>query len=158
MSRRVLFVCLGNICRSPTAAAVFRDLLAREAPELGIEVDSAGTHDYHGGSPPDPRAIAAAARRGIDMRMLRARAVRPDDFARFDLLLAMDEQNLRRLREMAPESSLRERVRLLLEFAPASNRREVPDPYYGGPAGFEDVLDLVEEAGRGLLAALRRHD
>jgi len=153
MTRRVLFVCLGNICRSPTAEAVFRNLLAREAPGLGVEADSAGTHGYHTGSEPDERSIAAAARRGIDMRGLRARTVSPDDFERFDLLLAMDEEIYRRLLQIAPPER-RDRVRRFLEFAPGLGRREVPDPYSGGPEGFEDVLDLVEAAARGLLAAL----
>jgi len=153
MTRRVLFVCLGNICRSPTAEAVFRNLLAREAPGLGVEADSAGTHGYHTGSEPDERSIAAAARRGIDMRGLRARTVSPGDFERFDLLLAMDEEIYRRLLQIAPPER-RDRVRRFLEFAPGLGRREVPDPYSGGPEGFEDVLDLVEAAARGLLAAL----
>lgn len=153
MTRRVLFVCLGNICRSPTAEAVFRDIAAREALDLAVEADSAGTHAYHLGSAPDARAIAAARRRGIDMRALRARAVESADFERFDLLLAMDEQNYRDLLSMAPPGR-RDRVRLFLDFAPGLERREVPDPYYGGPTGFEDVLDLVEAAARGLLAAL----
>ncbi len=153
MTRRVLFVCLGNICRSPTAEAVFRDLLRREAPHLPIEVDSAGTHDYHRGSAPDERAIAAAQRRGIDMHLLRARAVETADFERFDLVLAMDEQNYRQLQRLAP-ATRQHRVRLFLEYAPQLNRRDVPDPYYGDATGFENVLDLVEEAARGLLAAL----
>jgi protein-tyrosine phosphatase len=150
---RVLFVCLGNICRSPTAEAVFRDLLAREAPGLGVEADSAGTHGYHTGSEPDERSIAAAARRGIEMHGLRARTVSPGDFERFDLLLAMDLPVYRRLLRMAPPDR-RDRVRLFLDYAPGLGRREVPDPYSGGPEGFEDVLDLVEAAARGLLAAL----
>ena len=153
MTRRVLFVCMGNICRSPTAEAVFRDLQRREAAEFAIEADSAGTHAYHVGSAPDARTVAAARRRGIDMSMLRARVVEAVDFERFDLLLAMDEQNYRHLLRMAPPER-RDRVRLFLEFAPEQGRREVPDPYYGGPTGFEDVLDLAEEAARGLLAAL----
>lgn len=155
MKRRVLFVCLGNICRSPTAEAVFRELARREAAGLVIEVDSAGTHGYHVGEPPDERAIAAAARRGIDMRALRARVIEEADFERFDLVLAMDEQNLRRLQRLAPAEH-RHRVRLFLEFAPALGRRDVPDPYYGGATGFEQVLDLVEQASRGLLAVLRQ--
>lgn len=153
MTRRVLFVCLGNICRSPTAEAVFREILRREAPGLTIEVDSAGTHAFHAGSAPDERAIAAAARRGFDLAPLRARVVTVADFERFDLVLAMDEQNYRQLRRIAPEP-LRDRVRLFLEFAPHLQRRDVPDPYYGGATGFEEVLDLVEEAARGLLTAL----
>jgi protein-tyrosine phosphatase len=155
MTRRVLFVCLGNICRSPTAEAVFRDLLAREGAGLDVEVASAGTHAYHAGEPPDVRAIDAALRRGIDMSSLRARMVEAADFARFDFVLAMDEQNYRRLQRIAPAQH-RHRLRLFLEFAPQFGRRDVPDPYYGGPTGFEDVLDLVEEASRGLLAALRQ--
>lgn len=155
MTRRVLFVCLGNICRSPTAQAVFRELLRREAAGLAVEVDSAGTHGYHAGEPPDARAVAAAARRGIDMSDLRARMLVGADFERFDLVLAMDEQNLRRLHRLAPPE-YRQRVRLFLEFAPDLGRRDVPDPYYGGETGFEEVLDLVEAASRGLLAALRQ--
>lgn len=157
MMRRVLFVCLGNICRSPTAEAVFRAFLAREAPGLAVEVDSAGTHAFHAGSAPDERAIAAAARRGFDLSPLRARVVTMADFERFDLLLAMDEQNFRQLRRLAPPA-LRPRVRRLLDFAPHLQRRDVPDPYYGGATGFEEVLDLVEEAARGLLAALGARD
>ena len=154
---RVLFVCLGNICRSPTAEAVLRALAAREAPELALEVDSAGTAGYHVGEPPDPRTRAAAARRGYDLSALRARVVEPGDFERFDLILAMDRENLRVLQRRAPAAT-RERLRLLLEFAPqAATPEDVPDPYYGGPNGFEEVLDLVEQATRGLLAHLRHH-
>lgn len=154
MTHSVLFVCMGNICRSPTAEAVFRNLIQREAATgPAIEADSAGTHAYHIGSAPDARAVAAALRRGIDMSNLRARIVEAADFERFDLLLAMDEQICRDLQLMAPPE-FRDRVRLLLDFAPELARREVPDPYYGGETGFEEVLDLIEEAARGLLAAL----
>ncbi|HWZ62076.1 MAG TPA: low molecular weight protein-tyrosine-phosphatase [Steroidobacteraceae bacterium] len=152
---RILFVCLGNICRSPTAEGVLRVLAAREAPELVIEVDSAGTAGYHVGQPPDPRTRAAAARRGYDLGALRARIVEPEDFEHFDLILAMDHDNLEVLRRRAPHQA-RERLRLFLEFAPEGVAEEVPDPYYGGPNGFEEVLDLVESASRGLLAHLRR--
>jgi protein-tyrosine phosphatase len=151
---RVLFVCLGNICRSPTAEGVLRTLAAREVPELPLEVDSAGTAGYHAGEPPDPRMSAAAARRGYDLSALRARVVEPGDFERFDLILAMDEDNLRVLRRRAPAHA-HARLRLFLEFAPESGAAEVPDPYYGGAKGFEEVLDLVESAARGLLAHLR---
>ena len=153
VAQRVLFVCLGNICRSPTAEAVFRELIASEGGDLAIEIDSAGTHAYHSGAPPDARAIEAAGRRGIDMSRLRARVVEDADFERFDLLLAMDEQNLRDLRLRAPRAR-RDRLRLFLSYAPELGRRDLPDPYYGGPAGFEEVLDLVEAASRGLLRAL----
>jgi protein-tyrosine phosphatase len=150
---RVLFVCLGNICRSPTAEGVLRALAAREAPDLALEVDSAGTAAYHVGQPPDPRTRAAAARRGYDLSTLRARSIESADFERFDLILAMDRENLTVLRQRAPAHA-HERLRLLLEFAPDAPD-EVPDPYYGGPNGFEEVLDLVEAATRGLLAHLR---
>jgi protein-tyrosine phosphatase len=153
-SRRVLFVCMGNICRSPTAEGVFRKLLAERAPDLDVEIDSAGTHGFHDGAPPDPRACRAAERRGIDLKPLRARRVTERDFERFELVLAMDEQNLEFLLEVCP-AEYRPRVRLLLEFAPHLERREVPDPYYGGGTGFEHVLDLVEEAAAGLLEHLR---
>jgi protein-tyrosine phosphatase len=152
---KVLFVCLGNICRSPTAEGVVRVLAAREAPELALEVDSAGTAGYHVGEPPDARTRAAARRRGYDLERLRARVIEPADFERFDLLLAMDEDNLRVLRRRAPEQA-QARLRLFLEFAPAQDVREVPDPYYGGANGFEEVLDLVEAAARGLLTHLRQ--
>ncbi|MBM4218667.1 MAG: low molecular weight phosphotyrosine protein phosphatase [Gammaproteobacteria bacterium] len=151
---RVLFVCMGNICRSPTAEAVVREYARREAV-LTVEVDSAGTHGYHRGDPPDERSIIAARRRGYDLTALRARVVEVTDFERFDLVLAMDTAVLERLRALVP-SRHAARVKLFLEFAPALGRRDVPDPYYGGAAGFEEVLDLVEEGARGLLAALAR--
>jgi protein-tyrosine phosphatase len=151
---RVLFVCMGNICRSPTAEAVVREFAQREAG-IALEVDSAGTHGYHTGDAPDERSIAAARRRGFDLATLRARVVEAVDFERFDLVLAMDDAVLQRLRELAPRRHA-DRVRLFLEFAPGLGRRDVPDPYYGGEAGFEEVLDLVEEGARGLLAALAK--
>ena len=147
---RILFVCMGNICRSPSAEGVFRSLLAARAPQLSVEIDSAGTHDYHVGEPPDQRSIAAAHRRGIDLSTLRARTVRAADFDYYDLILAMDEENLRELRRRAP-THRHERIRLMMEFVPAATVRAVPDPYYGGSQGFEQVLDLLEEASEGLL-------
>ena len=152
---KILFVCLGNICRSPTAEAVFRAVAAREAPELAVEVDSAGTAGYHIGEAPDIRMRKAASRRGYEMSSLRARIVEPRDFEHFDLILAMDRENLTTLHTRAPAHT-RERVRLFLEFAPDATVTEVPDPYYGGPNGFEEVLDLVEAATRGLLQHLRQ--
>ena len=154
-SMKILFVCLGNICRSPTAEAVFRAIGAREARDLSVEVDSAGTAGYHIGAAPDERSQQAARRRGYDMSALRARLVAPEDFERFDLILAMDRQNLSVLRRRAPRER-GDRIRLFLEFAPDLGTTEVPDPYYGGPNGFEEVLDLVESAARALLAYLRR--
>src|ERR1700716_3514824 len=151
---KILFVCLGTICRSPTAEVVFREIAAREAPDLTLEIESAGTAAYHVRAPPDTRTRAAALRRGDDMWALRARMVEPQDFRRFDLILAMDRQNLDALQQRAPAAA-RARIRLLLEFAPDSDVTEVPDPYYGGANGFEEVLDLVEAAARGLLQHLR---
>jgi len=151
---KILFVCMGNICRSPTAEGVVRRLLAERAPDLRVQLDSAGTHAYHVGEPPDARAIAAAGRRSIDLSKLRARRVQPEDFERFDLILAMDRENLSRLRELQPGQSTAQ-LRLMLEFAPDSALEEVPDPYYGGVAGFEQVLDLLEDAAEGLLRELR---
>jgi protein-tyrosine phosphatase len=152
---RILFVCLGNICRSPTAEVVFRAVAQRDAPDLALETDSAGTAAYHVGELPDGRTRQAAARRGYDMSALRARVVEPDDFEHFDLILAMDRENLRTLEHSAPAQA-RGRLRLFLEFAPDAGVSEVPDPYYGGPNGFEDVLDLIEAASRGLVDHLRR--
>lgn len=149
---RVLFVCMGNICRSPTAEGVFAHLLNERSPDLEIEIDSAGTHAYHVGEPPDRRAVAAAARRGIDLSSQRARAIEDSDFEYFDLILAMDHDNREFLLRRCA-SARRDRIRLLLEFARnAGKMNEVPDPYYGGAVGFERVLDLVEDAAEGLLA------
>jgi protein-tyrosine phosphatase len=153
--RSVLFVCLGNICRSPTAEGVFRHLLGVEAPGLAVEVDSAGTADYHIGEPPDLRSQRAAARRGIDLSGLRARQVVPADFARFDRILAMDRGNLRDLEAMRPQNS-RARLQLFLEYAPDLRRPEVPDPYYRDASAFEEVLDLSAAASLGLLADLQK--
>jgi protein-tyrosine phosphatase len=151
---KVLFVCLGNICRSPTAEAVLRGMAAREAPELSLTVDSAGTADYHPGARPDPRAQVAGRKRSYDLSSLRARQVRAADFAAFDLILAMDRSNLQELMERAPVQA-RRKIQLFLDYAPEQPVREVPDPYYGGPHGFEEVLDLIEAAARGLLRRLR---
>lgn len=152
---RILFVCLGNICRSPTAEVVFRTVASREAPDIVLEIDSAGTAGYHVGELPDRRTRQAAARRGYDLSALRARVVEPRDFESFDLILAMDRENLRALERRAPPQA-HERLRLFLDFAPETGISEVPDPYYGGPNGFEDVLDLIEAASRGLIEHLRR--
>jgi protein-tyrosine phosphatase len=141
---------MGNICRSPTAEGVFRRLLLERAPQLEVHIDSAGTHDYHVGKAPDARARAAALRRGIDISHLRARQVVMEDFERFDLILAMDDENLRELKRRA-DREYHQRIRLLMDFAPTAQRREVPDPYYGGEPGFEEVLDLLEEASVGLI-------
>ena len=151
---KILFVCLGNICRSPTAEGVFRAIAAQELAHLQLTVDSAGTAGYHVGEPPDRCTREAAARRGYDISHLRARVVEPADFERFDLILAMDRQNLRTLESRAPAHA-RHRIKLFLKYAPEAGVEEVPDPYYGGPNGFEHVLDLIEAASRGLRDALR---
>lgn len=152
MKRGVLFVCLGNICRSPTAEGVLRAIAAREYPGLMLEVDSAGTADFHVGEPPDRRTVAAARRRGYDLAGLRARQVQREDFNRFDYVLAMDRANLAALEHLRPRDASA-RLALFLEFAPEAVP-EVPDPYYGGVEDFERVLDLCESGARGLLDSL----
>jgi len=149
-----LFVCLGNICRSPTAEGVTRHLAALENPRLVIDLDSAGTGAYHLGAAPDPRAQDAALRRGIDIGALRARRVAPLDYSKFDLILAMDRRNLRTLEAARPRQS-RAKLRLFLEYAPQSGLLEVPDPYYGSERDFERVLDLCADAARGLISELQ---
>jgi protein-tyrosine phosphatase len=150
----ICFVCLGNICRSPTAEAVMRAQVNAAGLADRILIDSAGTGDWHIGKAPDDRAQRAGRTRGYDLSALRARQVVEADFDRFDLLLAMDEANLLNLRRLSPPER-RERVRLLMEFAPLAEQREVADPYFGGNEGFEAVLDQVEAACAGLLDHLR---
>jgi protein-tyrosine phosphatase len=154
---RLLFVCLGNICRSPTAEAVMRDLLRAEGLEDAVEVGSAGTGGWHVGEPPDARAVATAAARGVVIEGV-GRQVAAADFDRADLLLAMDGANRDALLAVAPGPPERAKVRLLRSFDPEAVRAgelDVPDPYYGGAGGFEHVLDVVTAACRGLLADLR---
>jgi len=154
---RVLFVCMGNICRSPTAQGVFRKLVREAGLEDAVEVDSAGTHAYHVGNAPDPRAQQTARGRGLDLSDLRARQIRQEDFAHFDYILAMDEDNFYALSLICPAEH-QGKLRLLMEFADHWGEREVPDPYYGGDQGFERVFDMVEAACRGLLDEIRgRH-
>lgn len=146
----ILFVCMGNICRSPMAHGVFQSLVEKHSLQETIGVDSAGTYAYHAGEPPDPRARAVAAQRGYSLEHLRARKVRAPDFTAFDLILAMDRQNHEDLLARCPEPR-KDQVRLLLDFARRTGHEEVPDPYYGGLDGFEAVLDLIEDACSGLL-------
>jgi protein-tyrosine phosphatase len=153
---RILFVCLGNICRSPTAEAVMSALVHEQGLDQSIEVDSAGTGGWHVGSPPDERAGAAALQRGIILQGS-ARQVTRSDFDDFDLLVAMDSSNFSELRRMAPHEQTRAKVHLLREFDPQhkdAGDLDVPDPYYGGSSGFDDVLDLVQAACVGLLAQI----
>ena len=150
---RLLFVCMGNICRSPTAEGVMRGLLREEGLEDVVEVDSAGTGDWHAGDAPDVRATAAAAARGVTLAGA-ARQITAADFADYDLVLAADRRNLHELEAMLPAGA-RAKLHLLRAFDPEAADLDVPDPYYGGDAGFEHVLDLVEAACRGLLDALR---
>ncbi len=151
----ILFVCMGNICRSPTAEGVFRRLVQSAGLEHKLLIDSAGTHAYHIGSVPDARASAAAGKRGYDLSALRGRQVSEQDFHAFDYILAMDRENLSNLQNICPSEHVG-KVSLFLEFSANFSEREVPDPYYGGAQGFEHVLDLVEDAARGLLQKLER--
>ncbi|VAW81683.1 Low molecular weight protein tyrosine phosphatase [hydrothermal vent metagenome] len=152
---RVLFVCMGNICRSPTAQGVFERLVKEAGLEASITIDSAGTHAYHVGEPPDRRATQAAAVRGIDLTPQRARRVCEKDFESFDYVLAMDHDNLEDLRAICP-AHVQERICLLLDYSETDQSGDVPDPYYGGAQGFDHVLDLVEEGARGLLENIRQ--
>ncbi|MEH6500451.1 MAG: low molecular weight protein-tyrosine-phosphatase [Pseudoalteromonas distincta] len=151
---RILFVCLGNICRSPSAEGVFASRLQQSAVAQQVQIDSAGTGGYHTGEPPDRRATAAALKRGYDLRAQRARAVADEDFSRFDLILAMDQSNLDNLRARAPANA-KAQLGLFMAFAP-DWPAEVPDPYYGGDDGFERVLDMLEAASAGLLEHLAK--
>ncbi len=151
---KVLFVCLGNICRSPTAEGVFRKLIEEKGYTDKIEVDSAGTHAYHVGEPPDERAQTAAARRGIDIHHLRGRRAELKDMKEFDYVLAMDRENLEHL--LSLRTARHEQIiELFLTFAPQRPEREVPDPYFGGVGGFDRVLDMIAEAAEGLLEDIR---
>lgn len=151
----VLFVCMGNICRSPTAEGVFRHIVNQEGLDEFIHIDSAGTHAYHVGEQPDSRAQQTARNRGIDLSQQRARKVHRDDFESFDYVLAMDNDNHSILASMCPAHK-DENLSLFLDFAPSRSESEVPDPYYGGPQGFEHVFDLVEDASRGLIEDIRK--
>jgi len=153
----VLFVCLGNICRSPMAEGVFRHAVDQAGLDDRVTIDSAGTGPWHVGKPPDERGRATMARNGIDISGQRARQVAPDDFTAFRYILAMDRDNLDTLHRAAPKTH-RDRVRLFLDFAAEDEVTDVPDPYYGGPEGFETVYALVEDAAAGLLRHIRKND
>jgi protein-tyrosine phosphatase len=155
-AHRVLFVCMGNICRSPAAECVARHLCARDADAPAVEWDSAGTIGYHAGSPPDARMRAAARRRGIELDG-KARQLQPADFENFDLIITMDEDNLREAKRVAPDQEARQKLIPMVSFSrlrPPPHR--IPDPYYGGEAGFEEVLDLLDDACANLIDRLRQ--
>lgn len=151
---KVLMVCMGNICRSPLAHGHFEALVAAEGLSEWIRIDSAGTHAYHVGNPPDPRSQKTAQRHGLDLSQQRARQVKAADFDEFDYVIAMDQDNLAILHSQADEQQ-QQKIRLFLDYAPQLPEREVPDPYYGGADGFEHVYRLVDAASRGLLQAIR---
>lgn len=152
---RLLFVCWGNICRSPTAEGIMRRLVAEAGLVEAVEIDSAGTSDEHAGCLPDRRALVEADTRGLDLRDQRARRVRPGDWERFDLLLVADGMVERHLLRMAPDAAAREKVHRMTAFGPDADVVDVPDPYYGGPDGFQQVYDLLERACAGLLDHVR---
>lgn len=151
---RVVFVCMGNICRSPTAHGVFEAKLQEYELSHVIGVDSAGTHAYHIGEPPDRRSQQTANKRGYQMDHLRARKVTAEDFEQFDYVLAMDDENFSNLESICPPRHI-DKLKMFLDFSRAFDEREVPDPYYGGAQGFEHVLDLIEDASLGLIDDIR---
>ena len=148
---KILFVCTGNICRSPTAEGVLRHMVENAGLGNAVSVDSAATHGYHIGDPPDPRSTGAAAARGFDLSALRARKITAADFHDFDLILAMDQGHYAHLAAMQPKGGKAE-IKLFQDFDPASRAKDVPDPYYGGPEGFGEVLDVIEKTSAALLA------
>ena len=153
---KVLFVCMGNICRSPTAHGIFESLVEKQGLSAWIETDSAGTHAYHVGEPPDKRAQATARKRGFDLSTQRARKAQPEDFQLFDYILAMDQDNFMSLSTICPDG-MEEKIQMLMDYAPAYRTREVPDPYYGGGLyGFEKVFDMVEAATSAFLEEIKR--
>ncbi|MDH5518608.1 MAG: low molecular weight phosphotyrosine protein phosphatase [Gammaproteobacteria bacterium] len=147
---KVLFVCMGNICRSPTAEGVFRHLTIKNKVSEQVLIDSAGTHAYHIGEPPDSRSMTTARSRNIDMSLQRARKISSEDFENFDHILVMDQSNLADLLQICP-NHLQHKIELFMSYAKNFNETEVPDPYYGGNSGFDHVFDLVEDASEGLL-------
>jgi protein-tyrosine phosphatase len=155
MNTRVLFVCMGNICRSPMAEGVFRHMVKQSGLEDVVRVDSAGTHGFHAGETPDKRAQALASKRGYDISEMRARRVRDRDFDDYDLILAMDWDNLSQLQQMAPKKA-HHKLQLLMRFATDHESATIPDPYYGNQQGFEQALDFIEDACAGLLDVARR--
>ena len=155
MNTKVLFICMGNICRSPMAEGVFKAMVKQAGLEDVVKVDSAGTHAFHIGESPDKRAIAAAAKRGYDVSEQRARRIRDRDFEDYDYILAMDWENLALLQQQAPKSA-QHKLQLFMRFATEHESATIPDPYYGGPQGFETALDYIVDASTGLMEVARR--
>lgn len=153
--QKVLFVCLGNICRSPTAQGIVEQRLREQGLDDRVAVDSAGTHGFHIGAAPDERATEAAARRGVDLSRQRARCLKPEDLEEFDLVVAMDRENYEHILRMAGDRHAHKVKLFLRDYAPQAGVDEVPDPYYGGRGGFDRVLDLIEQGADGLIASLR---
>jgi protein-tyrosine phosphatase len=155
MNTRILFVCMGNICRSPMAEGVFQQMVRQAGLEEVVQVGSAGTHAFHAGEAPDKRAQATASKRGYDISGLRARRIKDKDFEDYDMILAMDWDNLALLQQMAPKSA-HHKLQLLMRFASDHESATIPDPYYGNQQGFEQVLDYIEDACNGLLEVAKR--
>ena len=153
----VVFVCMGNICRSPTAEGVFRHVVKKRNLQDQIKIDSAGTHAYHIGEPPDSRSQATAKSQGVDLSAQRARKVEADDFERFDYVIAMDRSNYENLKELASQNQ-QEKLHLFMDFTSEWDNTEVPDPYYGGSDGFKNVFDMVKSASEGLLGNIIKND
>jgi len=154
-TRKILFVCMGNICRSPTAEGVFKTLAQKDKRLPELFVDSCGTIGYHAGEPPDPRSVAASKLRGYDLSAIRSRKITQHDLEYFDLVLVMDKENLSNTRNLIDKDHAnQQKIKLFLDFAKESTVSSVPDPYYGGESGFDDVIDLIEQASRGLIEYL----
>ena len=152
--KKILLVCMGNICRSPTAEGIFRKLASEHSSLSELEIDSCGTIGYHVGEPPDPRSVSAARVRGYDLSSIRSRKIKTEDLQYYDFVLAMDEENLSNLFDLATsQSTLKHKIALFLDYG-TNKTTCVPDPYYGGPSGFDDVIDLIEDASRGLILNL----
>jgi protein-tyrosine phosphatase len=160
VSKKILFVCLGNICRSPTAEGVFRQVVENHPSFNGFEIDSCGTSAFHVGEPPDPRSIKAAQARGYNLSTIRSREITLTDFTYFDYILAMDSQNLEQIERLAEQAAkdlvggAHAKVGLFLQYGTKFNVSEVPDPYYGGKQGFDHVIDLIEDASEGFISQL----
>jgi len=155
LHKKILFVCMGNICRSPTAEGVFRKLASEHAALKKLEIDSCGTIGYHVGEPSDPRSVSAAKSRGYDLSAIRARQISPSDLVYYDYIFAMDNENLSNILKLTNGEKLhREKICLFLDYAQNNTTTSVPDPYYGGASGFDDVIDLIEDASEGFILHL----